>query len=111
MNAAAKTLSQGNIFRGDFSFLSNLSINLLIMALWVAVISSSLAVVYVKNLERHYVHQSAQLTKQNSHLEIERSQLLLEKTMWSAPRRIQGLAKRHFNMVLAKPKAVIHLHR
>lgn len=111
MNAAAKTLSHGNIFQGDFSFVSNLSTHFLLMLLWGLVITSALSVVYVKNLERQYIHEIDMVSKDNTQLEMERTQLLLEKSMWASPIRVRGLAKRHLNMVLATPKAVVTIHR
>ena len=56
MNAAAKTLSQGNLFRGDFSFSTAQSSQVLSITLWILVICSALSVIYVKNLERQYVY-------------------------------------------------------
>ena len=111
MNAAAKTLSHGNIFRGDFSFLSSISTHIFVMLLWTFVITSALSVVYVKNLERQYIHETDKISKSNNHFEMERTQLLLEKSMWSAPGRIGRLASSHLNMVQAKPKAVIILNQ
>lgn len=110
MNAAAKTLSQGNIFRGDFSFLTNISTNILVMILWSFVISSALSVVYVKNLGRQYVHETEQVSQESNRLEMEHSQLLLEKSMWSAPGRIGVIAKNRLSMVQAKPKAILTIN-
>ena len=109
MNAAAKTLSHGNLFRGDFSFFTNTSTNVLVMIVWIAVISSALSVVYVRNLERQYVHELDQTVHQNHSLEMEHTQLLLEKSMWSSPGRVRRLAKRQFDMSISKPKFIVTL--
>ncbi len=107
MNAAAKTLSEGNLFRGDFSFSSTNSRQLLSICLWALVICSALAVIYVKNLERQYVYKLGQVTQLNSQLDIEQSQLLLESSMWAAPDRVRALARRNLNMTISKTKAII----
>lgn len=107
MNAAARTISQGNLFRGDLSHLLKGSNSLLMIFLWVAVIISALSVVYVKHLERYYTHEISQVSYQNQQLEIQQAQMLLEKGMWAAPDRIRTLAKHRLNMQSSIPKAVI----
>jgi cell division protein FtsL len=77
------------------------------ICLWALVICSALAVIYVKNLERQYVYKLGQVTQINSQLDIERSQLLLESSMWSAPDRVTSLAKRNLNMTSSNTKALI----
>lgn len=109
MNAAAKTLSQGNLFRGDLSFFKVGSANLMVMILWLAVIMSALSVVYVRNLERQYIHELDQTTHQTQQLDIEHSQLLLEKSMWSAPGRVRHIAHKQLLMVVSKPSYTINL--
>ena len=107
MNAAARTLSNGNIFKGDFSHWLRGAFPLVSVILWVAVIGSALSVVYMKNIERQYVHQMAQLNYQKEQLDIQKAQLLLEKSMWSTPARVRGIAKQNLAMKVAKPEAVI----
>lgn len=111
MNAAARTLSHGNIFRGEFSLWVREAFSIFQLILWGAVICSALAVVYVKNLERHYVHQVANVQYQKEQLEIQKNQLLLEKGMWSSPRRVRTMAKSHLEMKLARPDAVIMIEK
>lgn len=109
MNAAAKTLSQGNVFRGDFSFLITSSTSFIAMILWLFVIVSALSVVYVRNLERQYTNQGDQTIHQSQQLDIEHSQLLLEKSMWSAPGRIRNLAQHQLDMRLSKQANTVSL--
>lgn len=109
MNAAAKTLSQGNVFRGDFSFLMTTSTNVIAMILWLCVIASALSIVYVRNLERQYTNQLDQSTYQTQQLDIEHSQLLLEKSMWSAPGRVRNLAQHQLQMGLSKQAYTVSL--
>ena len=92
---------------GNFSFSNAQSSKFLSILLWALVIGSALSVIYIKNLERQYVYNLGQVTKQSSQLDIERSQLLLEKSMWSAPGRVRNLAIRKLNMTSAKTKSII----
>lgn len=107
MNAAARTLAQGNIFRGDFSFFSGDTRSYLISLLWIAVIASALAIVYVKNEERQYVSQISQVRKQIQSMETQTSQLMLEQSMWAAPERIERHARQNLKMKIAAPAALI----
>ena len=109
MNAAAKTLSQGNVFRGDFSFLITSSTSFIAMFLWLCVIVSALSVVYVRNLERQYTNELEQTTHQSQQLDIEHSQLLLEKSMWSAPGRVRHVAQYQLDMGLSKQAHTVSL--
>jgi cell division protein FtsL len=109
MNAAAKTLSQGNLFRGDFSIFTRGSTNFVATILWLAVIVSALCVVYVRNLERQYVHELDQTTHQTHLLTTEHSQLLLEKSMWSAPGRVRHIAHQQLEMIVSKPSYTVSL--
>ena len=107
MNAAARTLTQGNIFRGDFSLLYKGNIPTGTILLWVLVIASALSIIYVRHLERQYTHQIEQTVQENNQLAIQKGQLLLEKSMWSTPERIRHLAKHRLHMKMSKPAAVI----
>lgn len=107
MNAAARTLTQGNLFKGDFAGLVLARRSLFICLLWVAVISSALAVIYTKHLERTYISELEQINRNITQLEVEHGQLLLEKSMWAAPGRVRALAHRHLGMHFTKPYAVI----
>ncbi len=111
MNAAARAISHGNLFKGDLPF-SNIGITpVLTIILWIAVIASAVGVVYVKNLERHYVHQITQVNHKNDQVAIQKAQLLLGKSMWSSPARIRRLAGEHLNMRQAKSEALIVIKR
>lgn len=107
MNAAARTLHEGNFFRGDLSVLSLGKKNFLVVMLFLLVLASSLSVVYLRNIERHYYSVNQTLVKQHNQIEIEKSQLLLEQGMWSAPRRVQKVANNRLGMVSSEPKAII----
>ena len=111
MNAAARTLSQGNLFRGDFSFTIKSTSQMLVLFLWLSVISSALAVIYIKNLERQYVFEVGQTSYENSKLDIEEAQLRLENSMWSAPGRVRGMAKHNLKMSDSKTAAIILIKR
>jgi cell division protein FtsL len=109
MNAAAKTLSHGNLFRGDWSSFLRGDLSVLSLLLWLAMIFSALSVVYVRNLERHYVHELEQIKRDNNQLELQKAQLLLERSMWANPDRIRRLADQQLKMKQAKPSAVLYV--
>jgi len=107
MNAAARALNQGNVFQGDVSSLSLLKRNALVVALWLLVISSALSVVYLRHLERDYYSQVQATQIKMNQAKMVHGQLLLEKTMWTSPKRIQAKAQSMLDMEKATPKAVI----
>lgn len=107
MNAAARALHQGNVFQGDVSSLSLLKRNALVVTLWLLVIASALSVVYLRHLERDYYSQVQATQIKMNQAKMEHGQLLLEKTMWTSPKRIQAKAQSMLDMEQATPKAVI----
>lgn len=111
MNAAARALSQGNIFRGDLMSMSVSKKSGLFFILWVLVITSALGIIYLRHVERQIFNESQILSRQLNQVQLERGQLLLEQSMWTSPSRIQKLAEQQLNMQSARPEALIVIKR
>lgn len=106
MNAAARTLAQGSLFRGDYHRLAITREWLLITILAVVVLCSAMAVVYVKNTERSVFSDLQSARRDASHLQVEWGQLLLERSTLATPARVQKIAQSKLGMSLPNPKNV-----
>ena len=100
MNAAARDLSQSNLFQGDWS-------NLRVSAAWwfktlllLAVLVSALAVVYVTNLHRTTLSQLEAAEQQANRLQLQWGQLLLEEASQANSSRVQRVAEQKLRMCL-----------
>ena len=106
MNAAAKVLAEGSLFRGGVTTV-NWSKQTFWMALFLAaVLFSALAVIYIENTQRHLFSELQSLRHSGDELRVERSQLLLEQSTWGAPARVQGLAQQRLNMRVPKSQEI-----
>lgn len=104
MNAAAKAISQNNLFSGHL-FAMHISIQLkLMLMLLVAVLGSALAVIYVTNEHRLYFSQLQQLEQTSHQLQLQWGQLLLEQASLATPARVEQLAIDKLQMRLPADK-------
>jgi len=71
-----------------------------------AVISSAMVVVYEKDRYRKLFAETQTLHHIKNKLDVERGQLLLEQSAWSAPARVQQFASGQLNMELPLVNAV-----
>lgn len=106
MNATARALVAGtftsrNIRHMFFSFS-----NLLLMFILMALLSTSFAVIYVKDMNRREFIELHNLQHAHDDMLIEQGRLLLEQNTWSSPIRIQSVATTQLSMV-NPPKSVI----
>lgn len=107
MNAAARALAQGT-FATTGGRLVTLSSQMIgIILLFIAVLASALAVVYVKDLNRQLFYDTQNLKKVHEELQIQTNQLLLEQDTWSASTRIQTIAEQKLGMILPASKDMI----
>jgi cell division protein FtsL len=111
MNAASKVLHQSNLFHGHikemkFSFSQYLQITL-----FLAVLLSSLAVVYCTNQYRMNLSQLEHARMESSSLQLEWGQLLLEQASISAPSTIEQKASDILKMQMPdhKQTRIIHI--
>jgi len=79
---------------------------LVLPVLWVAVLGSAVAVVYVRNEARTLFNQLEQLSAQRDQLNIEWGQLQLEQSAWSNHGFVERVADDKLHMKLPKPADV-----
>lgn len=107
MNAAARSLSSGTWFRGNVKQTVMTKEGVLAFALLFAVLISALMVVYTKNEHRVYFSQLEMAREEASQLELEKNQLMLEKSAMSSPVRIQNVARSKLQLAMPKSDQVI----
>ena len=73
---------------------------LVVAALWLAVLGSSLGVVYAKQEARSRFNELQQLVKARDDLDIEWGQLQLEQSTWATHGRVERLAHDELHMVI-----------
>ncbi len=98
MNAASKTINQGNLFNGRFVDMHVSKELVFLLFLLLALLLSSISVIYTTNVYRLNCSQLQQLEQQQQKLKLLYGQLLLEEASFATPERIESLAKIKFNM-------------
>lgn len=73
---------------------------LLVALLWVAVLCSSLGVIYAKQESRNRFNELQRLTKARDDLDIEWGQLQLEQSTWATHGRVEQVARDDLHMVI-----------
>jgi len=68
--------------------------------LWVAVLGSSLGVVYAKHEARTRFYELQKLTQRRDDLEIEWGQLQLEQSTWATHGRVEQVARDDLHMTI-----------
>ena len=76
---------------------------LAVAALWVAVLTSALGVVYAKHEARSRFYEMQQLVKARDDLDIEWGQLQLEQSTWATHGRVEQVA--HDDLGMVTPQA------
>lgn len=95
MNAAARVLAQGNIFRSewyDITFSKQVT-GLALLLLFI--LSSAISLVYMKNLQQQYFNELQMLRDQANQSQLEWHQLLAEQGTWTAPAYLQHAANQN----------------
>jgi cell division protein FtsL len=110
MNAAGRLVHRGILSRHLVltHFLSRQQFGTLLLGL--AVMLSALSTIYVTQVTRT-LHASYQhnLLEQD-HLQVERGQLLLERSTWMMQSRIQQVAENKLGMVVPDHNSVVIIH-
>jgi cell division protein FtsL len=70
--------------------------------LWVAVLVSSLAVIYSKHQARSRFVELQRLTERRDELDIEWGQLQLEQSTWATHGRVERVARENLRMVIPR---------
>ncbi|MBV9576091.1 MAG: cell division protein FtsL [Gammaproteobacteria bacterium] len=110
MNAAARLVHQNILSRHLLltHLLSRQQICVVMLAL--AVLLSALSTIYITHMTRllHADYQHNLMEQQ--HLHILRSQLLLERSTWIIPAKIEEVAEDKLGMIVPEHKAIIVIH-
>lgn len=107
MNAAARLLNQGVLSRGwVVSVILNKS-QLLPATMVLAILVSSLGIVYLTNTTRSLNASIEQTLAERDRLHVQAGQLLLEKSTQIMQGRIQNIAESHYQMVVPDNKSVV----
>lgn len=106
MNAAARALHESNFFHGHWTEIRFSSMQFLQFVLLSMVLLSALAIVYCTNQYRLVLSQYEHAKMQESALELEWGQLLLEQASVSAPSHIQEKAETLLKMQLPLNKDI-----
>jgi cell division protein FtsL len=80
--------------------MSTVAWRMVVAALWLAVLGSSLGVVYAKQEARSRFNELQQLVKARDDLDIEWGQLQLEQSTWATHGRVERLARDELHMVI-----------
>ena len=76
--------------------------NLVVAALWMLLLGSSLGVVYGKHASRSRFTELQNLTRERDELDIEWGQLQLEQSTWGTHGRVERLARDELHMVIPR---------
>jgi len=110
MNAAARLVHQHALTRHFFltPLLSRRQIAIVILAL--TVLLSAMSIIYVTHVTRilHAAYQHNRM--EQDHLQVQRGQLLLERSTWMMQARIQQIAENQLGMVVPDHKSVVIIH-
>lgn len=89
-------------------FISGLSVRDLLATsgLLLILLMSAIGVVYSSHMVRQLFAEHANLLEERDHLQLEWAQLLLEQSAWSAPTRIEQVARDELNMVLPQAEHI-----
>ncbi len=82
---------------------------LLVTALFLAVLTSAVLLVYSKHQSRARFVELGQVQAQADTLEAEWSRLQLEQSAWSDHGRIEQIARTKLNMLIPKPGVVVFI--
>jgi cell division protein FtsL len=104
MNAAAKVINQGTLFKGQLADMHMSKSLYMLIVLLIAVLVSALAVVYSTNSYRLTFSQVEQQEQQTHYLQLQWGQLLLEQASLATPARVEELAQEKLKMVLPTSK-------
>lgn len=107
MNAAARLLGQGSLSRSWVVSVILSRAQFSMMVLVSALLISALSVVYVTNTSRSLNANIQQTLAERNQLHIQWGQLLLEKSTWVTPARVQHVAEDQIGMVVPDSKSVV----
>jgi cell division protein FtsL len=108
MNVAIRTLTESNVSMRAFGNLwTVLQMHVAVLLLSATVLLSSFGLVYVKDINRCLMADLQDRYVQYKQLRAEASQLLLEKSAWTAAAHVHQVATSKLGMVMPKAKSII----
>jgi cell division protein FtsL len=110
MNAAARALHESNFFHGHLTEMRFSIMQFLQFVLLISVLLSALAIVYSTNQYRLNLSQFEHAKLEESNLQLEWGQLLLEQASISAPSHIQEDAVNVLKMSMPEAKNIQIVH-
>jgi len=84
-------------------------LKLICLLLWILVMASSLAVIYISHKNRVAIHELETLRQQTVALRIESGRYALEKSTFSSLSRVESIASEKLNMVVPKSENIVVL--
>lgn len=110
MNAAARLAHQNVLSRHLVMTRLISRTQLAIIAMSISVLLSALGVIYITQMTRVlYAAYQHNLVEQD-HLEVQRGQLLLERSTWMMQSRVQNIAENKMGMIVPNAKSVVIVH-
>ncbi len=107
MNTAARLVGQSSLTRSWVisAILAKTQFSLVILV--ASVVVSALSVVYVTNNARSINAGIQQALVERNNLHVQWGQLLLEKSTWVTPARVEKIAEKEMSMVIPDSKSVV----
>jgi cell division protein FtsL len=107
MNAAARLFSQNSLSRGWAISLLWTRAQVSSLLLMLAVLTTALGIVYFTNVSRSLNANLQQVMVERDHVHAQLNQLLLEKSTWMMPARVQQMAEDEFGMITPDDQSIV----
>lgn len=110
MNAAARFVQHSSLSQQLVYFHLLSKRQLIVSLLILGVVFSGLGIIYFTHFQRLLYANYQQLLLEKNRLQIEQSQLLLERSTWMVQSRIQTIAETQLDMIIPEAKSIIIVH-
>lgn len=107
MNSAARLLNQGSLSRSWVISIVLARAQVATLLLTAMMLVSALSMVYVTNSTRTLHASIQQVLHERNQLHVQWGQLLLEKSTWVTPARVQHIAEQQIGMITPDTKSVV----
>lgn len=109
MNAAARAINQSSFFNGQLLEMRVSKQLCFFLSLLLAILASSIAIVYTTNESRVRFSELKRLEQQANQFQLQWGQLILEQASLATPARVEQLAKGKLEMKLPTDKDILLL--
>ena len=110
MNAAARLVHQGTLTRQLVLIQLMTRQQMALLMLSLMILLSALSVIYVTHVTREMRAASEQNNLDYARLQMQRGQLLLERSTWMMQARVQQIAEKQLGMMMPDHKSVVIVH-